>query len=197
MSKLHVLFAGFVFAVFLTGCFVPSPEKMTMPNYSIGPVAADAFTGFVEDAIPSNKGKIHVFGYAAWHGFFDSSKSLHFTSPYFSGVAALTDIDILLLMWNEDAQRYEIVAEVPYSEIRFQPRGEWGSTGSLAILMGESEISIGEQPFTSLKKTYLEFLLPSGRRIDREKNRHAHLLFEEKVEQFIPDYSANTPVEDY
>jgi hypothetical protein len=63
--------------------------------------------------------------------------------------------------------------------------------------MDESEISIGEQPFTSLKRTYLEFLLPSGRRIDREKNMHAHLLFEEKVEQFIPDYSANTTVEDY
>ena len=45
--------------------------------------------------------------------------------------------------------------------------------------------------------THLEFLLPSGRRIDREKNRHAHLLFEEKVEQFTPDYSANTTVEDY
>ena len=98
------------------------PQKMDIPNYSIGPVSSDGFPSLVKDAIPSDKGKIHVFGKAEWFGFYISSKSLHFTTPYFLGVAALTDTDILLLLWDEDEQRYKIVERMPYEEIRFKNR---------------------------------------------------------------------------
>jgi hypothetical protein len=192
-----VLLASFVLATFMAGCYLPPPEKMEIPDHSIGPISSDAFPGLVNDAIPPELGKIHVFGYAHWHGFSDSSKSLHFTDPFFTGVAALTDIDILLLLWNEDVQQYQIVEQVPYSEIRFQPRDEWRSTGYLTILMDEPEISIGAQRYTSREKTYLGFVLPSGLRIEREKNKQAHALFEEKVERYIPGQSTNTIPDDY
>lgn len=162
-----------------------------MPNYSIGPVSSEGFPSLVKDAIPSDKGRIRVFGKVDWIGFLISSKSVHLTTPYFSGVAALTDTDILLLLWDEDEQRYKIVERVPYEEIRFQPRGEWRSKGSLTIYMDETKISIGEQNYTPLRATYLGFTSPTGLSADREKNKQAHLLFEEKVERYVPDSSTN------
>jgi hypothetical protein len=79
---------------------------------------------------------------------------------------------------------------VPYEEIRFQPRGEWRSKGSLTIYMDETNISIGEQNYTPHRATYLGFTRPT-RGVDREKNKQAHLLFEEKVERYVPDSSSN------
>ena len=197
MSKLHVLLAGFVFTVFTTGCYLPPPQKMEMPNFSIGPTSSESFHDLVKYAIPSDQGQIHVFGHANWHWFNDNSKTLHFTDPYFSGVVALSDTAVLLLLWNESGLRYEIVEQVPYANIRFQPKHEWGSTGGLTILMDKQNIAIGEQSYTPREKTYLQFILPAGWRIDREKNRQANLLFEEKVERFVPDYSGNTFEDDY
>ncbi len=191
MSKICALITGFIFTIFLANCYFPMPQKMDMPNYSIGPVSSDGFPGLVKDAIPSDKGKIHVFGKVDWLGFYNSSKSVHLTTPYFSGVAALTDTDILLLLWDEDEQRYKIVERVPYEEIRFQPKGEWRSNASLTIYMDETKISIGEQSYTPHRATYLDFRPPTGLGADREKNKQAHLLFEEKVERYVPDSSTN------
>ena len=191
MSKKCALLAGIVFTIAVAGCYVQLPEKMEKPNYSAGPVSSHDFPILVKDAVPREKGKIHVFGNASWHGFYDPTRSLHFTDPYFSGVAALTDTEILLLLWNEDLRRYEIVEQVPYTEIRFLPEGEWGSTGPLTILTEQTTIAVGGQSYMSRKWTYLGFNLPSGWRIDREKNKQAHLLFEEKVERFVRDDSAN------
>lgn len=192
MSKICALITGFIFTIFLESCYFPMPQKMDMPDYSMGPVSSDGFLGLVKDAIPSDKGKIHVFGRAEWFGFYNSSKSVHLTTPYFSGVAVLTDTDILLLLWDEDELRYKIVEQVPYAEIRFQPRGEWRSKGSLTIYMDETEISIGEQSYAPNRATYLGFRPPTGLSSDREKNKQAHLLFEEKVERYVPDSSTNT-----
>jgi hypothetical protein len=197
MSKISAHFAGMFLTVVLTACYVPAPQKMGIPDYSIGPISSDEFPGLVSDAIPSNEGEIHVFGKAQWHGFHDSSKTLHFTTPYFSGVAALTDEAILLLMWDEREQNYEIIERVPFSKIKFQPKGERGSAASITILMDESTIKVGEQGYTSFNKTYLQFVLQNGLRVDGEKNRQANLLFEEKVERYVPDHSADTRVDDY
>jgi hypothetical protein len=179
------------------GCYLPPAQNIEMPDFSVGPTSSKKFPNLVKDAIPSEQGKIHVFGQANWHGFNDNSKTLHFTDPYFSGVVALSDTDVLLLMWNENAMHYQIVEQVPYENIRYQPKHEWGSTGGLTIMMDKQNIAIGNQSYSSRTKTYLQFILPEDRRIDREKNRLANLLVEEKVEKFIPDYSGNTFEDDY
>jgi hypothetical protein len=197
MTKIGAHLAGIFLTVVLTACYVPTPQKMGIPDYSIGPISSDEFPGLVSDAIPSNEGEIHVFGKASWHGFYDGSKTLHFTEPYFYGVAALTDETIFMLMWDERERRYEIIERVPYSNIKFQPRGKRWSAASITILMDESAITVGEQSYTSFKKTYLSFVLPSGIRVDREKNTQANLLFEEKVERYVPDHSSNSSADDY
>ena len=197
MSKKCALLAGVVFTIAVAGCYVQFPEKMEKPNYSAGPVSSDDFPILVKDAVPREKGKIHFFGNASWHGFYDPTRSLYVTDPYFSGVAALTDTEILLLLWNEDVRQYEIVEQVPYTEIRFLPEGEWRSTGPLSILTEQTTIAVGGQSYMSRKWTHLGFNLPSGWRIDREKNKQAHLLFEEKVERFVRDDSANVIEDNY
>ena len=106
-------------------------------------------------------------------------------SPYFSGVAALTDTDIFLLLYNDDEQRYEILAQVPYTAISFDPKHGRGAGGPLYLYIEEPEFSIGEKSYTPRERTYLEFTRPTGIRSDPEKNKLAHLLFEEKVTRHI------------
>lgn len=53
--------------------------------------------------------------------------------------------------------------------------------------MNGRALSIGADIFHPLVTTYLGFENESGMRIDRERNRQAHRLFDEKVERIPAD----------
>ncbi len=99
---------------------------MKAPGYSIGPVSSEYFPDLVKNAIPADEGEIRVFGEAYWGDFQTSwpNKVPFFVGYnfYFLGVAALTDTNIILLLFNEDEQRYEIMTQVPYRFISFVSR---------------------------------------------------------------------------
>lgn len=163
-----------------TGCG-PLPIKMKEPDYSIGPVSFENFPDLVQAAIPANKGEVRLSGKAIWMGFFESPGIFHVVSPYFSGVVALTDTDIFLLLYNDEEQRYEVLSQVPYTGISFDPNDGWSAGGPLYLYIEEPELALGEKIYTPDARTSLEFVRPTGIRSDSEKNRLAHLLFEEKV----------------
>jgi hypothetical protein len=184
MVKIYVYAVSLFILVSLTGCG-PQPIKMKVPDYSIGPTSSEDFPDLIQSAIPANKGEVRIFGRASWAGFSENPGYFHFVSPYFSGVAALTETDILLLLYNEDQQRYEILKQVPYTGIRFDPKHGWRAGGSLCLYIEEPEFSFGEKGYTPYERTYLQFERPTGTRSDPEKNKLAHLLFEEKVARHI------------
>ena len=193
MAKIYVYAVSLFILVSLTGCG-PMPIKMKVPGYSIGPVSSEDFPNLVQSAIPANKGEVRIFGKANWLGFSESPGHFHVVSPYFSGVAALTDTDIFLLLYNDDEQRYEILTQVPYTSISFDPKH--GSGGPLYLHIEEPEFSFGEKSYTPYEKTLLGFTGPTGFWNDREKNKLAHLLFEEKVARHIVEQPPITSFDD-
>jgi hypothetical protein len=195
MAKIYAYAVSLIILVTLTGCG-PAPIKMKVPGYSIGPVSSEDFPDLVQSAIPPNKGEARIFGKANWLGFVESPGYLHAVTPYFSGVVALTDTDIFLLLYNDDEQRYEILTQVPYTGISFDPKHGSSAGGPLCLYIEEPEFSFGEKRYTPYERTYLEFTRPTGIRSDPEKNKLAHLLFEEKVARHIAEQPPITSFDD-
>jgi len=195
MAKIYAYVVSLFILVSLTGCG-PMPIKMLVPDYSLGPVSSEDFPDLVQSAIPPDKGEVHIFGKANWLGFVESPGYFHVVSPYFSGVAALTDTDIFLLLYNDNEQRYEILTQVPYTGISFDPKHGRRAGGALCLYIEEPEFSFGEKSYTPYERTYLEFTRPTGIRSDPEKNKLAHLLFEEKVSRHIVDQPPITSFDD-
>lgn len=195
MAKIYVYAVSLFILVSLTGCG-PQPIKMKVPGYSIGPVSSEDFPDLIQSAIPANKGEVRIFGKADLMGFSKNSGGLHFVAPYFSGVAALMDTDILLLLYNEDEQRYEILTQLSYTGISFDPKHGRRAGGPLCLYIEEPEFSIGEKSYTPYEKTLLGFTGPTGFWNDREKNKLAHLLFEEKVARHIAEQPPITSFDD-
>ena len=189
MAKIYVYAVSLFILVSLTGCG-PMPTKMKLPDYSIGPVSSEDFPDLVQSAIPANKGEVRIFGKASWMGFSESQGYFHAVSPCFSGVAVLTDTDIFLLLYNDDEQRYEILTQVPYRFISFYPGGGWLDGGDSIYLYFEElwGFSFGEKHYSPYDRTVFGFTKPTGTRIDPEKNKLAHLLFEEKVARKVIKY---------
>jgi hypothetical protein len=195
MAKIYLYAVSLFILVSLTGCG-PMPIKIVVPDYSIGPVSSEDFPDLVQSAIPANKGEVRVFGKANWLGFSESSGNFHVVSPYFSGVAALTDTDIFLLLYDDNEQRYEILKQVPYTSISFDPKHGRRAGGPLYLYIEEPEFSFGEKSYTPHARTYLEFTSPTGILSDPEKNKLAHLLFEEKVARHIVEQPPITSFDD-
>lgn len=183
MAYILVLSVNLVFLITLTGCFGPVLVKMDVPNYSIGPVSSPNFQDLVLNSVPEDMGEVHVFGKANWIGFRKGSGPLVMSQAYFKGVAVLTDTDILLLLWSEVEQRYQVLKQIAYSNIRYRPSTE---RSSLRLYLMDSEFSFGEINYRPLAgQTYLEFTNPNGISTNRENLKSAHALFQEKVEKYI------------
>jgi hypothetical protein len=182
MAYVFVLSVNLVFLITLTGCLGPLPVKMDVPNYSVGPVSSPNFQDMVLNSIPEDMGEVRVFGKASWLGFRKDDGPLMFVNPYFKGVAVLTDTDILLLLWSEVEQRYQILKQVAYSNIRYRPST---GRGSLHLHLMESEFSFGEIDYRPAGTTYLSFTNNKGAFTVRENHKRAHALFQEKVEKYI------------
>ena len=195
MAKTYVYAVSLFILVLLTGCG-PAPIKMKVPDYSIGPVSSEDFSDLVQSAIPANQGEVRISGKANWLGFSESPGYFHVVAPYFSGVTALTDTDIFLLLYNDDEQRYEILTQVSYTGISFDPQHGRRAGGALSLYIEEPDFTVGEKSYTPDERTFLEFTRPTGIRSDTEKNKLAHMLFEEKVARHVVERPPSTSFDD-
>lgn len=174
----------------LTGCG-RIPVRMEMPDYSLGPASSENFSALVQNAIPYPASEIHVVGNATWSGF-SGSPGFAATSPYFSGVIALTDTDILLLLWNENEDQYEIVKTVSYSELTIIP------SKSFRLYFKKPEFSFGERIYTADLATYLRYMKTGNWSThDKSKNEDALLVLERKVETRVLDKPIASSYEEY
>lgn len=160
-----------------------------MPDYSSGPVSAEKFEALVQEAISTDTSEIHVMGNATWSGF-SGSTGFAATSPYFSGVVALTETDILLLLWNENEDQYEIVKTVSYSELTISP------SKSIKLYFKEPKFSLGQQTYTADLVTYLRFMNKWGI-VDRNKNEKALQVTKRKVETHVIAEATASSQEEY
>jgi hypothetical protein len=187
MARICAHAVSFFILISLTGCFGAIIDlEMEAPGYSIGPVSSEYFPDLVKNALPADEGELRVFGKAHWGDFQTSwPNKVPFVgySFYFSGVAALTDTNIILLLFNEDEQRYEIMTQVPYRFISFVPNWGWAGHAGLVLYFEKlGGFSFGEHYYSpAVGRTLLEFRKPNGIQRAPEKNKLAHLLFEEKV----------------
>ena len=188
MLKWFLYFTSMIFLFSSAGCG-RFDVKMEMPGYSLGPVSAENFSDLVQEAIPTTASEIQVVGRATWTGF-SGSPGFAATSPYFSGVVALTETDILLLLWNENEDQYEIVKTVSYSELTIIP------SKSFKLYFKEPGFSLGQQTYTADLATYLRFMSNRGI-VEKSKNEDALLVLKRKVETHVIEETTASSKEDY
>ena len=185
MSKIFAPVFCLIIAAVLASCYFPAPKKMEVPEYSDGPISDSNFLALVENVIPEEMGKVRIAGRVNWAGFTISSSSWQLTSPYYKGVVAFTDTNLLMLLWSEETQRFEILERVPYAEIRYRPKNKKSSI--LHLYLGQRSFVIGDTKYTSLEKTYMQFLHPTKERGDLQTVTLAHHFLMDKVEIYVAE----------
>jgi hypothetical protein len=174
MFRLFLGTVSICLLIALTSCmFGPFEVKMDLPHYSMGPVKSSDFPTLVQEALTVGDQAALIFGKASWYGF-SGSPGFSATSPYFRGVAALTETEIVLLLWNEVEETYEIVSLVPYANLNLVSKGR-------KLYFKSKEFSFGQETFTADMATYFRFVKPSGV-IDKAKTKEAFLVLDAKVE---------------
>jgi len=151
----------------LPGGITP-PQPVEIPGYSLGPAASDELPVLLQNALTDSDGEVHVSGPAKWSGF-QNGKYL------IQAVAAITDTDILLLMWHESEHQYTIVARVPFSEISSVSAYPGG--GIIRLYFDDKALSLGDQSYGIDGETTFRFSNPD----DPEKNKAAFLLLRTKI----------------
>lgn len=183
MTRLCLLIIKILIVLSLAGCAVPMlilslpggaplPQQAEIPGYTLGPVAADEFPALVLNAIPASEGEIHVFGKADWSGLQGGER-------FIEAVAAITDTNILLLMWYQPENQYKIVTRFPFSEILSVSALPGGDRTSLYF--DDKELSLGDQTYRIDGKTALTFYKPSRIGLDREKNEATFLFLQDRI----------------
>ena len=172
MFRLFLRTVGICLLITLTSCG-RFDVKMDLPHYSMGPVKSSNFPTLVQDAMTAGDQEALLFGRVWWFGF-SGSPGFSATSPYFSGVAALTETEIVLLLWNEIEETYEIVSRVPYANLNLVSKGR-------ELYLKDKDFSFGKETFTADMGTYLRFMKPSGV-IDKAQTEEAFLVLDAKVE---------------
>jgi hypothetical protein len=172
MFRLFLRTVGICLLIALTSCG-RFDVKMDLPHYSMGPVKSSDFPTLVQEALTVGDQAALIFGKASWYGF-SGSPGFSATSPYFRGVAALTETEIVLLLWNEVEETYEIVSQVPYANLNLVSKGR-------KLYFKSKEFSFGQETFTAHMATYFRFVKPSGV-IDKAKTEEAFLVLDAKVE---------------
>jgi hypothetical protein len=139
MFRLFLRTVGICLLIALTSCG-RFDVKMDLPHYSMGPVKSSNFPTLVQEAMTAGDQEALLFGRVWWFGF-SGSPGFSATSPYFSGVAALTETEIVLLLWNEIEETYEIVSRVPYANLNLVSKGR-------ELYFKDKEFSFGQETFT-------------------------------------------------
>jgi hypothetical protein len=149
------------------------PQQVEIPGYTLGPVAADEFPALFHNAILVSEGEVHFFGHASWSGLQNGER-------FIEAVAAITDTDILLLMWHEPENQYTIMTRLPYSEI-LSISAAIDGVRTVYLYFDDREVSLGDQNYKLEGKTKFDFINPYGFRIDREKNEVVFLFLQDKI----------------
>lgn len=154
------------------------PQQVEIPGYTLGPVTSDEFPALFHSAIPVSEGEVHVFGKAEWSGLQNGER-------FIEAVAAITDTNILLLMWNEPENQYKIVARFPFSEIlsvSAPPDGD-----RMVLYFDDKELSLGDQNYGINDKTIFSFYKTSRIGLDREKNEATFLFLKDRIKLHAND----------
>lgn len=138
------------------------PEQVETPGYTLGAVSLDEFPALLHNAIPASEGEVHVFGPALWSGFQNGER-------FIEAVAAITDKNIILLMWHETEHQYIIVTRLPFSEI--QSISAYPNGGTIHLYFDDKEFALGDQNYAIDGDTTFRFYRPSH----QEKNEAAFL----------------------
>ena len=148
------------------------PQQVEIPGYTLGSVSPDEFPVLIHNAIPASEGEVHVFGKAHWSGLQNGER-------FIETVAAITDTDILLLMWHEPENQYTIVTRLPFSEILSISAATYGAR-TVYLYFDDKEVLLGDQSYKVEGKTSFDFIKPS-RGLYREKNEAVFLFLQDKI----------------
>ena len=184
MTKFYLIFINVLLVLSLAGCgtilpvasipLVYAPPGIVIPEHTLGPASSDEFPALIQSAIPKNEAEVQVFGRVKWYGFQKVNRKRHLLLA----VAAITNTDILLLMWHEPENQYTILKKISYSEIQTI---EWGFDGRVYLYFDGNEVLLGGQIYKLEGKTVFDFLTPSGLWSDLEKNRIAFAFLQDKI----------------
>lgn len=151
-----------------------APQQIEISGYTLGPISSDEFPALLHKAIPASEGEVRFSGKVQWLGLQNGERY------YATVVAAITDTDILLLMWHEPENQYTIVTRLPFSEILSISARTYGSR-TVYLYFDDKEVSLGDQSYKVEGKTTFDFIKPSGSRTIREKNEAVFLFLQDKI----------------
>ena len=157
----------------IPGGTAPS-QQIEISGYTLGPISSDEFPALLHNAIPASEGEVRFFGKAQWLGLQNGERY------YATVVAAITDTDILLLMWHEPENQYTIVTRLPFSEILSISAATYGAR-TVYLYFDDKEVLLRDQSYKVEGKTKFDFINPPGFRIDREKNQAVFLFLQDKI----------------
>ena len=141
------------------------PQKISRPNYTVGPVSSAEFADLLQNAIPSSEGKVQISGKGEWY---PSKRGFERQQTDFSvGVIAVTDTSVLFLQWYEPEARFEVLMRFPYSEIL---------SVSLAKTGFNRRISMQKKDFS-----FDSFAFVGGFFVDREKTEAVFALLQDRI----------------
>jgi hypothetical protein len=150
-------------------------KTLDLPDYSRGPVSSEQFPDLVRKAIPPGEGTMHVFGSAELI-LREGNRGV-----IVSAVASLSDTAILVLMWHEPDEQYEMVARVPYSDILSVSTNSWGLGRTIYLCLATSQLVLGDETHEIDQQASLSFIKDSGVFQDVEKSETGLLLLQEKI----------------
>jgi hypothetical protein len=147
-----------------------------LPGYSLGPVSSERFPELIMAAIPPSEGTVHLYGASELLVQLDNR-------PHdLSAVASLTDTHMLFLKWHDQAEQYEIVSRLPYSEIQALSTNSWGLGRIAYLCLATSAFGWGDQTYAIDQRASMSFIEASGYHQDVEKTQAAIDLLYEKIE---------------
>jgi len=185
MPKVSLFILNFLILLTFVGCGGRFTTMMQVPEHSLGPVSSPDFTELVRDCMVRTGLDAHFSGRASWSGF-SGRRGYSALEPTFSGVAALTDNYIFLILWDDVDQHYDIVSQIPYEQLSLVPFYDY----SIELYFNDQEFLFGQEPVTAYMATRFRFLTPSGV-TDRTKTMEAFSFLEARVKTH-PIYGAQT-----
>jgi len=192
MPKVSLYIFHVLILITFIGCDARIPTKLQVPDRSLGPVSSPDFTELVRDAVARTGLDANFSGRAFW-GYFSRSPGFSFVAPYFSGVAALTDDYIFLILWDDVDQHYDIVSQVSYAQLSIGPNNY-----SIDLYFNDQAFLFGQETVTADITTYFRFLTPSGG-TDKTKTKEALSFLKARVKArpiSISKQQTNTSLDD-
>ena len=195
MRHYYLCFLGVLIASFLVGCFafsvmdatfmvlsLPGPNqkgKIELSGFSLEPGSSDEVPELILKAIPAKEGKVYFTGRVQWTGLAKIEQSV---STLNQSMSAITDFQILFLWWSETDERYEVLIQVPYTEIYSVELWTPGFGTNIRFCHENDEIPVGDQVINIDRKTVLN-IMKSKYSLDAERTNKVFALLDSKIVQ--------------